>query len=132
MDIWQPGAGGQAQLDAVESAERGATAGCYRRSQRPSKDAKPVSISPTAKDCKDNEKGGPHTTAKTGAMCQRALRMIPGHALRTFATKAHALKYGTPTQKANLVLTEEEWEEIKKKRAEMRSTKHGLSPCTDL
>ena len=79
-----------------------------------------MGISPTVKDCKDKEKQGSHT-AKMDAMCQRALRMIPPH-LRTVVTKAHTLKYGNPTQKANLVLTREEWEEIKKNRAEMRST----------
>jgi hypothetical protein len=45
----------------------------------------------------------------------------PAH-LRTVVTKAHALKYGNPTQKANLMLSLEEWEEIKKNRAELRST----------
>jgi hypothetical protein len=53
-------------------------------------------------------------------VCQLALRMIPAH-LRTVVTKAHALKYGNPAHKENLVLTPEEWEEIKKNRAEMRS-----------
>ena len=79
-----------------------------------------MGISPTVKDCKDKEKQGSHT-AKMDAMCQRALRMIPA-LLRTVVTKAHTLKYGNPTQKANLVLTREEWEEIKKNRAEMQST----------
>jgi hypothetical protein len=80
-----------------------------------------MGISPTVKDCKDKEKEGSHT-AKMDAMCQRALRMIPAP-LRTVVTKAHTLKYGNPTQKkANLVPALEEWEEIKKNRAEMQST----------
>jgi hypothetical protein len=80
-----------------------------------------MGISPTVKDCKDNkEKEGSHT-AWMDAMCQRALRMTPAPR-RTVATKAHTPKYGNPTQKANLMLTLEEWEEIKKNRAEMQST----------
>jgi hypothetical protein len=61
-----------------------------------------MGISPTVKDCKDKEKEGSHT-AWMDAMYQRALRMIPAP-LRTVVTKAHTLKYGNPTQKANLVL----------------------------